>query len=293
MKKKVVVFMTLLALIGFLIMPMFAKAQAYVPINGDVFREGIKINPPRTFGVDTILGMVVLSDSSAGIMLRTPSDTTMMYQKEDTARLFTTAAAWKFTPAFNDFWVFDKILTSDSNVLYNNFNKYPSTVFIKGVSQDTINGGVEINGTSTHQLGVKITGAAIDTNQSDIMLNPLGGTIRIDNLPNEGNANAIYLIRNTTTNELSWYEHPNILTDTATLDFPALTSHGHEDLTITVTGAELSDVVSLGIPNSSIIAEVLFTAYVSATDTVTVRAQNVNGGTPDPASGLFKVKVFK
>lgn len=87
-----------LLLLVILLVSVNVFGQGYFPINDDVFREGMKINPPRTFGEDTILGLAVIADSSAGIMIRTLSDTTMMYQKEDTARLFTTADAWKFTP---------------------------------------------------------------------------------------------------------------------------------------------------------------------------------------------------
>jgi hypothetical protein len=216
-----------------------------------------------------------------------------MYPYADTMNMYTTAKAWKFTPAFNDYWIFDTILGSDSNVLYNNYAKYNGTVFIKGTSTDTINGGVEINGTSTHQLGVKITGAAIDTNQSDIMLNPLGGTIRIDNLPNEGNANAIYLIRNSTTNELSWYEQPAVLSNSDTLDFASIPAQLFEDLTVTVTGASVGDVVSIGIPTAAAVPSSMFTAFVSASNTVTIRAANISLIAINPASGLFKVKVFK
>lgn len=83
------------------------------------------------------------------------------------------------------------------------------------------------------------------------------------------------------------------LSGSATLDFGSISPNSFLDLTITVVGASLSDPLALGIPESSVTAEVEFSARVSAPDTVTVRAQNVNGGNPDPASGLFKVKVFK
>jgi hypothetical protein len=216
-----------------------------------------------------------------------------MYTYGDTMNMYTTAKAWKFTPAFNDYWIFDTILGSDSNVLYNNYAKYNGTVFIKGTSTDTINGGVEINGTSMHQLGVKITGAAIDTNQSDIMLNPLGGTIRIDNLPNEGNANAIFLIRNSITNEVSWYEQPTFLSNSATLNFSSISAHDFEDLTLTVTGAADGDVVSIGVTNAAAVADASYFGWVSASNTVTIRCFNINGGSINPPSAVFKVKVFK
>lgn len=58
---------------------------------------------------------------------------------------------------------------------------------------------------------------------------------------------------------------------TATLDFPSTTSTAVSDLTITATGATVGDVVSIGVPNSSITATGSWFAWVSATDTVTIR----------------------
>lgn len=79
-----------------------------------------------------------------------------------------------------------------------------------------------------------------------------------------------------------------------TLDFPN-TGHGtSSDLTITVVGAAIGDVVSLGIPNAAMAANISYTAWVSATDTVTVRLDHyASSGSVDPVSAIFKVKVFK
>lgn len=83
------------------------------------------------------------------------------------------------------------------------------------------------------------------------------------------------------------------LTDTATLDFGTIAPNGHQTLTITATGAALSDVVSLGIPNASMSDHASYVAWVSATDTVSVKCFNFDGSSFDPAAGLFTVKVFK
>jgi hypothetical protein len=83
------------------------------------------------------------------------------------------------------------------------------------------------------------------------------------------------------------------LTDTATLDFGNISANGHEVLTMTVTGAALSDVVSLGIPNASIDAHASFVAWVSSANTVSVKCFNFDGSSFNPAAGLFTVKVFK
>ena len=84
------------------------------------------------------------------------------------------------------------------------------------------------------------------------------------------------------------------LTATATLDFASTNNAAYIDLTVTVTGANLNDVVSLGIPNGSVpAANSNFTAWVSAANTVTVRFNNNSGVAQDPASGSFKVFVTK
>jgi len=83
------------------------------------------------------------------------------------------------------------------------------------------------------------------------------------------------------------------LTGSATLDFPSTTTLLSADLTITVTGAADGDVVSLGVPNAAVNANTCYTAWVSATNTVTVRFNNYSSGTVNPASGTFKVFVTK
>ena len=83
------------------------------------------------------------------------------------------------------------------------------------------------------------------------------------------------------------------LSDTATLDFGAILANGHQTLTITVVGAELGDVVSLGIPNVSMNDHASFVAWVSAIDTISIKCFNFDGSSFDPDAGLFKVKVFK
>jgi hypothetical protein len=89
-----------------------------------------------------------------------------------------------------------------------------------------------------------------------------------------------------------WYSVP--LTGSDTLDFPS-TGHGNSaDLTFTLTGAAEGDVVALGIPNASIVANGSFIAWVSSTNTITVRFNNYAGsGSSNPASGIFKIKVLK
>lgn len=101
---------------------------------------------------------------------------------------------------------------------------------------------------------------------------------------------------NKTTGSLAYYTGawPSApLSGSATLDFPSTNNGNESDLTITVTGASEGDVVSLGIPNSVNLNHSCFTAWVSATNTVTVRFNNYGTGALNPASGTFKIKVFK
>jgi len=84
------------------------------------------------------------------------------------------------------------------------------------------------------------------------------------------------------------------LTATATLDFGSTSPSTSTDLTITVTGAADGDAVSIGVPNGSVNANSNFTAWVSATNTVTIRFNNYQTvGSIDPASGTFRASVIK
>jgi len=77
-----------------------------------------------------------------------------------------------------------------------------------------------------------------------------------------------------------------------TLDFGTGTGQMSTDLTVAVTGAAIGDPVALGTPAAPD-ANACFTAWVSATNVVTVRFNNYGTSTVDPASGTYKVLVFK
>ena len=85
-----------------------------------------------------------------------------------------------------------------------------------------------------------------------------------------------------------------IRTATATLDFPSITANGGvQDLTVTVTGATSGDVPMV-VENSTtpINSGVLLRAFVSATNTITVRATNATAGAIDPNSASYRVTVI-
>lgn len=80
---------------------------------------------------------------------------------------------------------------------------------------------------------------------------------------------------------------------TATLDFGSIAAgNGVADLTITVTGAAVGDPVALSLP-AAINSGLVFNAFVSAANTVKVRATNISAGAINPASASFTVAVIK
>lgn len=86
------------------------------------------------------------------------------------------------------------------------------------------------------------------------------------------------------------YTAGNLLTATATLNFGSILAAASEDLPITVTGAAVGDAVHIGLPAAPA-ASVVFMGFVSAADTVTIRAFNVGTIAADPASATYRAVV--
>lgn len=82
-----------------------------------------------------------------------------------------------------------------------------------------------------------------------------------------------------------------ILKASAVLDFPSTGASAVSDLTVTVTGAAVGDPVQLGVDNASLTTTGSFSAWVSSTNTVTVRYSPK--ATENPASGTFKISILK
>jgi len=121
-----------------------------------------------------------------------------------------------------------------------------------------------------------LTGITID---SEVVGSPTGGD------QGSGSVNAVSL-------HINGNALPTILTGSNTLDFGSIASLGLEDLTITVTGAAVGDEVALGLPAAPT-SGIIFNTFVSAADTVTVRAHNYTAGAIDPASATYSVRVFQ
>ena len=81
-----------------------------------------------------------------------------------------------------------------------------------------------------------------------------------------------------------------VFSATATLDFGSIASNATAQLTMTVTGAAVGDVVMLG-PPSTIEADLTWSAFVSAANTVAIRLHNTSGGSVDPASATWRAQV--
>jgi len=77
----------------------------------------------------------------------------------------------------------------------------------------------------------------------------------------------------------------------STLDFPSVAAGGVQELTVTVTGASVGDIVALGLP-ATVDSGIVYDARVTAANTVTVRATNITGSAIDPASASYRVMVF-
>jgi hypothetical protein len=83
-----------------------------------------------------------------------------------------------------------------------------------------------------------------------------------------------------------------VLSNTAALDFGSIAAAASADLTITVNGAAVGDSVSLGLPSAPS-SGIVYQAFVSAVNAVTVRATNITAAAIDPVSNTFRITVIQ
>lgn len=76
------------------------------------------------------------------------------------------------------------------------------------------------------------------------------------------------------------------------LNFGSIAAQAGAELTVTVTGAVVGDEV-VANPNSSPEAGLVWNAWVSATDTVTLRVTNVTAAPIDPGNRTWKFRVYQ
>lgn len=84
-----------------------------------------------------------------------------------------------------------------------------------------------------------------------------------------------------------------VLTVTTTIDFPNTTAGGTSLAFVAVSGCAKGDVVSLGLPDNIPGTPCSYIGFVQNDGTVSVRFTNLHIIATDPASGTFKIKVFK
>jgi hypothetical protein len=83
-----------------------------------------------------------------------------------------------------------------------------------------------------------------------------------------------------------------VLVGSASLNFAEIAAAASADLTITVTGAAVNDAVDLGLPAAPA-AGLIFQAFVSAANTVTIRATNITASPVDAAAATYAVDVIQ
>jgi hypothetical protein len=82
-----------------------------------------------------------------------------------------------------------------------------------------------------------------------------------------------------------------VLSGSASLNFGSISAVSQADLTITVTGAAVGDEVIMALPAAPA-AGIVFNAFVSAANTVTIRASNITAAPVDPAAATYGVIVI-
>lgn len=77
------------------------------------------------------------------------------------------------------------------------------------------------------------------------------------------------------------------------LDFGSISANSTSELTVTISGVTTSGWSVVVAPTSALDAGIMWAAYVSAADTVTVRLSNVTGSAIDPALTTFVIDCYR
>jgi hypothetical protein len=86
---------------------------------------------------------------------------------------------------------------------------------------------------------------------------------------------------------------PTVLTGTATIDFADTANAAcSADSTITVTGAAVTDTITIGIPAGAVGPGLFFFGYIANPDTIGLRFCNLSGGNSNPASATYRATVL-
>lgn len=134
-----------------------------------------------------------------------------------------------------------------------------------------------VNGTSRFDLGSDATGDIFYRNSSGLMTRlPIGSSGQVLTVQSGLPA--------WTTDKIK---------ATETLDFPNTSSLASSTLSITVTGASVGDHVLISKTDGTSSNGELYTGTVSATNTVTIRFQNVSGSSVDLSSASYNITIIK
>ncbi len=185
------------------------------------------------------------------------------------------------------------IVTADRNVNFpviTSNETFVLTAVAQTLANKTLGSGTTLTVSPTISDGLRITFNPDNTSP--------GLNVGVNATDPSAATNADFWNNSTTGFNMMRHANTNLVMDgsliaSGTLDFPSVASLGNQVLTITVTGAADGDVVTLGIPNGSKTAGLIFTTWVSASNTVSIEAYNSTGIAIDPASGTFKVRVIK
>ena len=84
-----------------------------------------------------------------------------------------------------------------------------------------------------------------------------------------------------------------LVSSSGALDFPSIADGGCDELTQTMTGAALGDVVAMGVSGTALPAKVSATVRISAADTAQYQVCNFSGAAVDLSSRTFTARVVR
>jgi len=173
--------------------------------------------------------------------------------------------------------------------------------------------GLSVSGTPVTGAGT-LTGAWLSQSQNRFLISPassggtptfrimaaadlpaivdstkvLTGAISLDDIGQRGASSGQVI----GWNGSAWRPETVRISATASLDFPSTATGAVSDLTLALSGAVLGDAVCIGVPNVSVAGSTMYSGWVSASNTVTIRFLNV-GSAQDPAAGTFRATIVR
>lgn len=194
-----------------------------------------------------------------------------------------------------------------SRNLLNTISTLGTNIALRGVWETTGNSGNRIE-RNVHDCDTILSNATGQLTSYTPLVVPSGGLAVIDEtgpgVPSttacargslwrrsDGAAGSTLYVKTSDTSATEWFAIPGFISATATLDFPSIATQAQAELTITVTGAVVGDLVLMGPP--VLAAGLQATAFVSAVNTVKIRLYNSTGSPIDPVSATWNVAVIR